>query len=100
MFTVLGSRYIVSTVALEMSVLNRSCTVKRARSAMPSAFAASFASRTSFGSMSTPKPLAPNTLAAVSTMRPSPDPRSMTKSFGPTSARLSMSETTLVGDGT
>ena len=83
-----------------MSVLNKSWMVKFARSAMPCCFADSFASFTSFSLMSTPKPRAPNTLAAVSTMRPSPEPRSMTKSFGPTSASLSMSATTLVGEGT
>ena len=100
MFTVFGSRYMVSTVALRMSVLNRSWMVKLARSAMPWSFADSLASLTSFSLMSTPKPRAPNTLAAVSTMRPSPEPRSMTKSFGPTSASVSMSATTLVGEGT
>ena len=40
--------------------------------------------------MSTPMPLALNWLAAVSTMTPSPDPRSMTKSFSLTFAKRSI----------
>jgi hypothetical protein len=44
MFTVFGSRYIVSTVACEISVLNRSCVMNLTRSAMPSLCAASFES--------------------------------------------------------
>ena len=86
MFTVFGSRYMVSTVACEMSVLKRSALMNLTRSATPSFCAASLERFTSSSLISTPKPRAPNTLAAVSTMRPSPEPRSMTKSLGPTSA--------------
>src|SRR5436190_1809765 len=100
MFTVFGSRYIVSTVACEMSVLNRSCVMNLTRSAMPSFCAASFDSLTSLSWISTPNPRAPNTFAAVRTILPSPEPRSMTKSLSLTPASFSMSVTTLCGDGT
>ena len=50
--------------------------------------------------MSTPRPRALNFVAAVSTMRPSPEPRSTTKSFGPTSASFSIASTTAGGVGT
>src|SRR5690349_14813331 len=48
--------------------------------------------------MSTPKPpRAPNRFTAAMTSRPSPEPRSTTKSDGPTAASLSISSTTAAG---
>ncbi len=48
--------------------------------------------------MSTPNPpRAPNFLTAVMTSLPSPEPRSTTKSDGPTAASASISSTTAMG---
>ena len=67
----------VRTVACEKSVLNRSAFTKVALSVTPSLAALAFESSTIFGLYSTPSALAPR-LAAVMTVRPSPEPRSMT----------------------
>ena len=50
--------------------------------------------------MSTPKPRAFSFVAAVSTITPSPEPRSTTKSSGPTLPMRSISSTTTCGVGT
>ena len=62
--------------------------------------AEALARSTSSGSMSTPIPRALYLVAAVSTIRPSPEPRSTTKSFGPTFATSSIAFTTDCGVGT
>ena len=77
MLTVSGSRYMVTTVAGEMSVLNRSCLTNFTRSAVPSFFASALDNSTSGSWISTPMPRAPNSSAAVSTILPSPEPRSI-----------------------
>jgi hypothetical protein len=58
-----------------------------------------FESATMFGLNSTPRARAPR-LAAPITFRPSPDPRSMTKSCGVTAARSSIRSTSSGGVGT
>jgi hypothetical protein len=95
----LGRRNIVITVALLKSVLNRSACTKVALSATPAFCAAAFDRFTISGLYSTPIAVAPR-FAAVMTVRPSPDPRSITKSFGVTFARSSILSTSACGVGT
>ncbi len=90
----------MTTVASDTSVANRSWRTKRARSATPSRRAASTDSATSFSSISMPSPRAPRSFAAVSTIRPSPEPMSTSTSSGPTPAISSIFETTPSGEGT
>ncbi|MDA0274909.1 MAG: hypothetical protein O3A91_00805 [Proteobacteria bacterium] len=75
--------------------MNRSMASKRTRLATPAARAFSAAATRDLSS-SMPRPRAPRRAASM-TMRPSPDPRSMTVSPGPTSASCSMRETTSIG---
>jgi len=51
-----GRRYVVTTVAPERLVSNRSPRTNRTRSPTPAAFALAVASATSFSSMSMPSP--------------------------------------------
>ncbi len=92
-----GSRYMVMTLAAVRSVLNRSCSRNSARSATPAAWALRRLRSTNSGTISTPRPRAPKRRAAVMTMRPSPEPRSSTKSFAFTPASSSMETVTLSG---
>jgi hypothetical protein len=70
------------------------------RSATPASRALRRLCSTSWGTISTPRPVAPKRLAATMTMRPSPEPRSTTWSFGPTAAIRSISSVTLSGEVT
>ena len=72
-----GSRYMVTTDAFERSVSKRSCEENSVLSATPAAAAFSRPLATSVGSMSMPSAFAPR-FAAPMTMRPSPEPRSIT----------------------
>ncbi len=92
-----GSRYIVTTVARPRSVANRSCSRNSTRSCTPAARASSRLFFTSSGTISTPRPRAPKRRAAVMTMRPSPEPRSITWSAGPTAASSSIASVTWSG---
>src|SRR5687768_16203063 len=95
----LGRRNSASAVAFEKSASYMSPCTNWARSATPSLAAIRFDSATMSGLYSTPRPRAPS-LAAAITFRPSPDPRSTTKSCGvilPTSIILA---TVSSGDGT
>ena len=87
------------TVALEMSAANRSPSTKVASSLAPAALALSRARLTMFGLNSTPIARTPR-LAAVMTVRPSPEPRSIRKSPGMTLAMSSMRSTSACGVGT
>jgi hypothetical protein len=73
-----GSRYIVTTLARPRSVANRSCSRNSTRSCTPATRARSRLFLTSSGTISTPRPRAPKRFAAVMTIRPSPEPRSIT----------------------
>src|SRR5262245_61079853 len=88
------------TVASLRSVLNRSCSRNLTRFSTPARRAFSAAWRFRRQSSSTPKPRAPNFFAAVTTMRPSPEPRSTTTSCGPTLAIRSISSTVTCGVAT
>ena len=94
-----GSRNIVMTSAFEKSVSNRSAFTNVARSLTPASAAFFFDSSTMSGLYSMPMARAPR-LAAVITVRPSPDPRSITKSFGVTLAMSSILSTSACGVGT
>ena len=94
-----GSRYSVMTVAWLKSVWKMSAFRKLALSATPAFCALSCATLTMSGLYSMPSALAPR-LAAAITILPSPEPRSMWKSFGPTCAIVSMRSTTSSGVGT
>src|SRR5262245_59988949 len=94
-----GSRNIVMTCAFEKSVANRSAWTKVALSDTPAVAAFFLARFTMSGLYSTPCARAPR-LAAVITVRPSPDPRSMTKSCGVTLALSSILSTSACGVGT
>ena len=72
-----GSRNRVRTLASEKSVLNRSALTNVALPATPAFSAFRRDSSTMSGLYSMPSALAPR-LAAVMTVRPSPEPRSMT----------------------
>ncbi|MNC87131.1 hypothetical protein D3C83_28320 [compost metagenome] len=87
-----GSRNMVITLALDRSVSNRSAFMKAARAATPAFSAFCFESATMSGSYSTPRARAPRFAAAI-TVRPSPEPRSMTKSRGVTCAMSSIFST-------
>jgi hypothetical protein len=86
-------------VAFEMSASYMSPSMNVARSATPASLASRRDSSTMFGLYSTPTPRAPR-LAAAMTLRPSPDPRSMTKSCGVTFARSSIFSTSAGDVGT
>src|SRR3954467_9833830 len=94
-----GRRKSASTVALEKSASNMSPRTNFARSPTPAAAALRCASATISGSYSTPMARAPRFAAAI-TRRPSPEPRSTTKSFAVTLARSSMVSIRLDGVGT
>ncbi len=72
-----GSRNMVMTVAFERSVSKRSACTNSARSVTPAASAFRLESATISGLYSMPSACAPR-FAAVITVRPSPEPRSMT----------------------
>ena len=74
-----GSRNIVITVAWLRSVSNRSAFMKVALSETPAFSALAFDNSTMSGLYSMPIALAPR-FAAVMTVIPSPDPRSITTS--------------------
>ncbi len=93
-----GSRNIVITVACERSLSKMSPLTNEARDATPAASAAALETSTRPGSNSMPSARAPLPAAAM-TVRPSPDPRSMTKSLAVTWARSSMASTTASADG-
>src|SRR5882672_698417 len=94
-----GSRYSVITVAWLKSVWKMSARRKLARSDTPAFCALSCPSFTMSGLYSMPSAFAPR-LAAAITILPSPEPRSMWESFGPTCAIVSMRSTTSSGVGT
>ena len=95
----LGSRNIVTTVALEKSVANRSACMNDASSVTPASFAFRRDSSTMSGLYSTPIARVPR-FAAVMTVRPSPEPRSIRRSAGVTCARSSMRSTSACAVGT
>ena len=95
-----GSRYSVMTVAWEKSVAKMSARRNCARSATPAFCALSCESFTMSGLYSTPSERAPYFFAARITVRPSPEPRSTTKSCDVTCAMVSMRSTTSSGVGT
>ena len=90
----------VMTVARERSALKRSCSMNFTRPPTPACRALSSLCMSRCRSSSTPMARAPNFLAAAMTVRPSPEPRSSTMSFGPTFAIRSISSTTTPGVGT
>jgi hypothetical protein len=94
-----GSRKSASTVACEKSAWYMSPWTNVALSATPAAAAFFFDSSTRSGLYSTPTARAPR-FAAAMTLRPSPEPRSITTSFGVTLARSSMRSTISAGVGT
>ena len=89
----------VTTVALEKSVSNRSAFMNVALSVTPSFSALRCDSATMSGLYSMPSALMPR-LAAVITVRPSPEPRSMTKSDGVAFAMSSILSTSACAVGT
>jgi hypothetical protein len=94
-----GSRNIVTTVALEKSLAKMSAFTNVALPVTPAAAAFRFDSSTMSGLNSMPSAVAPS-LAAVMTVRPSPEPRSTTKSCGVTLAIASILSTSVCGVGT
>ena len=94
-----GSRNIVITSAFARSVSNRSAFTNVARSLTPASFALRTDRSTMSGLYSMPIARAPR-FAAVITVRPSPDPRSITKSVFVTFAMSSILSTTACGVGT
>ena len=94
------SRKVVTTVALLTSVFSASCSLNLTRCLTPASWRWPWLPAIRTGSMSTPSPRAPYFLAAQIGMRPSPHPRSTTKSFLVTLARLSIRSTTSCGVGT
>src|SRR5688572_1180470 len=95
----LGSRNIVTTFAFEKSLANRSACSNVASLVTPASSALRFESATMSGLYSMPSARAPR-FAASMTVRPSPDPRSTTKSFGVTLAMSSIALTVSIGVGT
>jgi hypothetical protein len=95
-----GSRYIVITVAWLKSVAKMSAFLKVAFSATPAAFAFACESFTMSGLYSMPMERAPNFFAAAMAILPSPEPRSITRSFAVTCAMVSMRSTMSSGEGT
>ena len=89
------------TVALVKSLANRSAAANVARSATPASAARVFDNATMSGLYSMPSAVAPR-LAAAITVRPSPDPRSITVSSAFTCAMSSIVSTSfsLVGTQT
>src|SRR4029079_14125654 len=87
----------VTTLARPMSAVSTSPSLNRARAPTPARCAISRDFATSSGSISTPRPRAPNIFAAAITIRPSPEPRSTTKSSAPVPANESMRSTTSSG---
>ncbi len=87
------------TVAFERSTSNRSPSTNVALSATPASRARLRASATISGLNSTPMAVAPR-LAAVITVMPLPEPRSMTTSDAVTFARSSILSTVACGVGT
>ena len=94
-----GSRNSVTTLASEKSVSNRSACAELARAVTPASAAFFCDSATMSGLYSMPTDRAPR-LAAVITVRPSPEPRSMWKSCGVSLARSSIFSTSGWGVGT
>ena len=94
-----GSRYIVTTLARPRSVANRSCSRNSTRSCTPATRASSRLFFTSSGTISTPRPRAPKRRAAVMTMRPSPEPRSISVIGGADGGELEHRQRHLVGRG-
>src|SRR5579859_4154246 len=94
-----GSRNMVMTVALERSVSKRSAFMNAALSPTPACMALRLESSTMSGLYSIPTARAPR-FAAVITVRPSPEPRSMRKSFGVSFAMSSILSTSTCGVGT
>ena len=72
-----GNKNMVITVACEKSLSNKSALTKLALSVTPALAALRFDSSTMSGLYSMPSALAPR-FAAVITVRPSPEPRSIT----------------------
>ena len=97
MFT--GSRKSAITVALEMSYWYMSASTNCALSPTPASRASLRESATMSGLYSTPSACAPSFAAAI-TLRPSPDPRSITKSFDVTWPSSIILLTMSGGDGT
>ena len=95
----LGSRNSASTVAFEISASYMSPSMNVARSATPASCAFRRERATISGLNSKPKARAPR-LAAAMTLRPSPDPRSITMSCGVTFAMSSIFSTSSCGVGT
>ena len=87
------------TVARERSLSKISPWTKLARSITPAAAALRRDSATMSGLYSMPSARTPR-LAAVITVRPSPEPRSITKSAGVTLAMSSILSTSACGEGT
>src|SRR5207249_4928110 len=85
---VLGTRYIKTTVAFDTSTAKKLFLSILILPDAPENKTPSFDIHTRRGSISTPTPLAPNSLAATTSAVPSPDPRSYTTSFFPTFASL------------
>ena len=94
-----GSRNMVTTVAFEKSLSKRSAFTNVALSLTPAVLALRSDSATMSGLYSIPMARAPR-LAAVMTVRPSPDPRSITTSWGVTLAMSSILSTSVWGVGT
>ena len=86
-------------MAFEMSAVNMSPSTKVARSATPASWASRVAKATMSGLYSTPIARAPR-LAAAIMLRPSPEPRSITRSSRVTCARSSIFSTSAGGVGT
>src|ERR1035438_8423678 len=95
-----GVRNMVTTDAGRRSYPNRSAWTNVAIPARPSWRASVSDCRTRLGSISTPVARMPNRLQAAITMRPSPEPRSISTSAGLMSARSSIASTTFGGVGT
>jgi hypothetical protein len=86
-------------VAFEMSAVNMSPSTKVARPATPASSARRVESATISGLYSTPMARAPRRAAAM-TLRPSPEPRSITRSPAVTCAMSSIFSTSAGGVGT
>jgi hypothetical protein len=87
----------VTTLAREKSSLKMSPCTMVTRPATPARSALRCASAAIFGSYSMPIDRAPNSFAAAIAMRPSPAPRSATKSSGPVRAARSIAVTIASG---
>jgi len=88
---------VLTTLAREKSSLKMSPSTMRTRSNTPSRIALRAASAAIFGSYSMPIARAPKSRAAAIAMRPSPAPRSATRSFGPVFAARSIAATIASG---